>query len=364
MVMSKRFLCIKVRRLIPVLAGPRFGDNMAVTKRLAAIFASGLLLGAAALAGAKKTPHTASPPMPDEPQTSVPAPQPVPEKPKEQKEQKEPNPGVPPMQPVGLTSRHLAIFAAGLLLIAAFVAAAWMIWSRDLSLVRRQPKTSVAAPQFAACPSLPAVASAGERDGKFPLQADVSGLIAADIASFIVIGKEATSEGRPRDAEVAFLMACRVADKLKGDGSVESADARYELGSHYAKVALDGGSAAAANSAELLRRAEFLYADGSQAYLATYGQAHEKTRFAAAGLAAVRQKLTQVQPAPVLVPKLATGNDGSEKLPKPTLPGAGTALTGNPLPATDAEVKTRQDSPVIKDCPEAVATLGLCNSGN
>ncbi|MDB5869938.1 MAG: hypothetical protein JWP96_2270 [Polaromonas sp.] len=142
----------------------------------------------------------------------------------------------------------------------------------------------------------PAVAAAGEKDGRFPLQEDVSGLMAADIASFIVVGKEAAAAGRPRDAEVAFLMSCRLADKLKGADSVESADAKYQLGAHYARVALDGGLAAGANRAEVLRRAERLYAGSLSSYAAHYGQAHEKSRFASQGLASVRQTLAQAEP--------------------------------------------------------------------
>lgn len=215
----------------------------------------------------------------------------------------------------------------------------------------------------------PAAAAASEKDGHFPLQADVSGLIAADIASFIVIGREAAAAGRPRDAEAAFLMSCRVADKLTGAASIESADAKFHLGSHYTRLALDGGVAAGAKPAALLRRAEPLYLDSLQTYIANYGEADETSRLAAESLAALRQTLAQVenmQPAPVLALERVTSTGALEKMQKPALPGVstGAALTMSPLPVTEAEVKTSENLSVFKKCPEAVATLGLCNPGN
>ena len=270
------------------------------------------------------------------------------------------------------------------MLTAMALAAVWMTRDPALSSVPGKPKTSVAAaPQpvapasqkLATCPLQPAVVMASEQDGQFPLQAEVAGLIAADIATFIVLGKEAAAAGRPRDAEVAFLMSCRVAHKLKGPDSVESADAKYQLGSHYARLALGGGLAAGADRAELLSRAEILYADSLHTYATRYGEADEKSRFAAQGLASVRQTVAQAQkvqpvpepppapaPAHLPAPDLASGTKGPEKPPQPAPPGAGIALTVSPEPATDATVKIRPDSSAVKKCLPAVATLGLCNS--
>ena len=252
-----------------------------------------------------------------------------------------------------------------------------MTWGPTLSPEAGGPKTNdAAAPppvapasqQLSACPLEPAVVAASKDDGRFPLQAGVSGLIAADIASFIVIGNEAVAAGRPRDAEAAFLMSCRVADKLGGAGSVGSADAKYHLGSHYARLAHDGGVAAAADRAELLGRAEPLLQDSLQTYVANYGQAHEKSQLAAQGLAGVRQVLPQAQkvqdvpaPAPVPVSESARDTGGPEKLPPPAPPGAGTAQPASPSPTTGAKVETRQDSTAAKKCSQAVAILGLCN---
>lgn len=158
---------------------------------------------------------------------------------------------------------------------------------------------AVAAPHVA-CPAQPAARVSAAGDGRVRLQAEVSARTQADAAAFILAGKEAAASGRPRDAEVDFLMACRIADKLQGPDRLPAADARYQLGRHYANLALAGP--AAANRGELLRRAEVLYADSARTYVANHGEAHEKSRFAAEGLARVRQTLAQdaKQGAPAL----------------------------------------------------------------
>ena len=190
------------------------------------------------------------------------------------------------------------------MLSAAALVAAWMTLHESVSSASSRLKTSSSAMlagvpasrPFVACPMQPAVPVAGEKDGQFPLQVDVSGLIAADIASFLAIGKGAAATGQLRDAEVAFLMACRTADTLKGADSVESAEAKSQLGAHYARLAVPADPA---SRAQLLRQAELLYADSSHTYLVTHGQADERARFAAEGLAAVRQRLAHGDPVPL-----------------------------------------------------------------
>ncbi|CAN5373717.1 hypothetical protein BH10PSE16_BH10PSE16_03070 [soil metagenome] len=241
-----------------------------------------------------------------------------------------------PPPPTALTSRQVAVFILGLLLGAVVVAGAWMLREAATSPAPFMPETGMAPPQpvaqaaqqlqFAPCPMQPTVAPADGKDGQFPLQSDVSGLIAADIGSFMLLGKEAAVAGRPRDAEVALLMSCRVADKLKGGDSVESADARYQLGAHYARLALEGAAAgsAAASHTELLERAQRLYADSLQAYVAHYGETHEKSQLATQGLAAVKQaQADTVQPAPEKpAPKTAAKTAASPEPARPARQGS------------------------------------------
>ena len=152
-------------------------------------------------------------------------------------------------------------------------------------------RTPVAQRQF--CPIGPLLAAANEKDGQLLPLAEVTGKGSADIASSLTGGKEAAAAGRRRDAEVAFLTACRIADAVKGPSSVEAADARYQLGWHYANVAGIPGPAPAEERAQLLKRAEAFYADSHQSYTARLGAEHEKTRFASQGLDAARQRLAQ-----------------------------------------------------------------------
>jgi len=110
----------------------------------------------------------------------------------------------------------------------------------------------------AACPLQPAAPTTGRTDGRFQMPAELQNYGPSDVGAFMVIGKEAAAEGRLRDAEIAFLMACRVADRFKGAESTESANARAQLALHYETlVRLDGPPAAAARG-ELQRRAELL----------------------------------------------------------------------------------------------------------
>ena len=198
------------------------------------------------------------------------------------------------------------VFVLGLLLGAVVIAGAWWMLKDPVSSpVAQTPARSVpAAPArapLAACPAQPTTPAAGKKDGQYVLPADLSDMTVANIAPFIVVGKEAAAAGRPRDAEVAFLMSCRVADTLKGRDSVEAADAKYQLGWLYSRIALEGGStsgAAGANRPEMLKRAELMFSDSVLAYRARYGEGHEKSRFAAEGLALIQQTLARTQSGP------------------------------------------------------------------
>jgi len=114
------------------------------------------------------------------------------------------------------------------------------------------------------------------------------------VAPLIQAGKEAAASGQRRDAEVAFLTACRIADAVNGPASVESADARYQLGRHYAGVVeSSAGSAPEAERQQLRQLAQAFYTDSLQGYRARLGEKHEKSVFAAEGLEALQQRSTQ-----------------------------------------------------------------------
>jgi len=208
---------------------------------------------------------------------------------------------------MAITWRHGAIFASGLLLGAAVT---WLLYA-SLAPYKTAPAAApapveqaaavaeaVAPPaeslRSASCMMPPALPVSGVKDGKYVLKADLSANKATDVATFVVFGKEAAAAGRSRDAEVAFLMSCRLADQFKGKDSAESADAKYQLGRLYAQAAL---GAADARRAELDRRSELLYSESLRTYLTVYGQSHEKTRFATDGLERLKQAVAQTHGA-------------------------------------------------------------------
>ena len=273
---------------------------------------------------------------------------------------------------MNISPRQVKVFIFGILVGALTVGGAWMALGSRAPSPSDATKTSGAAPrsaatatgasarQRAACPAQTATTSAGGSDGQFEVQTNLSSKTAADIAAYLTVGKETAAAGRPRDAEVSFLMSCLVADKLKGSDSVEAADARYQLGRHYATVALVEGPAATANRPELLKRSEFLYAQSLQTYLARFGEGHERSRFAAEGLATVRQLSGQGSGAPAA--PAATGPDKPAQTAVATAstePGR-TAQQSSPMPSQpiqqNAPVASQSVAPPVQQpAQEAVA---------
>jgi hypothetical protein len=285
-----------------------------------------------------------------------------------------PVPPSPRRPPSAVTLQQAALVVFGILLGAA--AAVWLLRAPHApffggsrlqlgaatpqlpSVAQRQmgappaPKTAaVALPPPASCPAQAAVRQAGDKDGQYVLQSSVEAKTAADIPAFILAGKEAAAGGRSRDAEIAFLMACRVADSIKGSDSVESADARYQLGRHYATLATTGG-ASGANRTELLRRAEMLYSDSLASYQQKYGATHEKSRFAAEGLAGV----LQVAAGQGSAPKVAAAAQAASTPPAGTAraPTPPAAVAAAPAPASVPVPAARPaPAPVIAAAPPA-----------
>lgn len=140
------------------------------------------------------------------------------------------------------------------------------------------------------------VSAAGREDGLLPLDKDLQGRSASAVTTLLTTGKEAAAAGKQRDAETAFLMACRSAETLKND-AIPLADAHYQLGRHYAQVA---ASPNAANRDEMLKRAQALYGSALQAYTTHRGADHERTRFAREGLQSLQQMAGGALPAPAV----------------------------------------------------------------
>lgn len=186
--------------------------------------------------------------------------------------------------------RQALVFGGGLLLGAGVVTAA-IFWGKDLPTappaVAAQQQLISAAGSANACPEEPLLAAAGERDGQFGTRIDVTDKTVTDVIAYIGVGGETAAQGRPRDAEVALLTACRIATGVAGPASVELAEATYQLARHYTAAAAAG--APPEQRGALLQRAEALFSQSRDLYAARYGQPHEKTRLAAAGLTLAKQ---------------------------------------------------------------------------
>ena len=242
-----------------------------------------------------------------------------------------------------VTLRHGAIFVSGLLL---GVAATWLLRASPAPdktapapapVEKAAPKAeAVAVPavslRSASCRMPPVLPVSDAKDGQYVLKADLSTNKATHAGTFVVLGKEAAAGGRFRDAEVAFLMSCRLAGQFKGEDSAESADARYQLGRLYAQATL---GAAGPRRAELDRRAELLYSESLRTYLAVYGPSHEKTRFAEEGLARLKQAVAQID--------RAAAPPGAAKNPA-SAPRAAAAPPASP-PQKDSVAKAEPPAP-------------------
>ena len=64
---------------------------------------------------------------------------------------------------------------------------------------------------------------------------------------------------------------------------------------------------------------------------------------------------------PVQPPQKSVGATPSSVAPSVAQSSAGAARTVPPLPVTDAQIKPRQALPIVNECSQAVATLGLCS---
>ena len=243
---------------------------------------------------------------------------------------------------------QVGFFAAGLAIGAVATA---MIVLGPYSPVRKKAEARPAAVQPTAaayrgadCPLEPAATAAGLKDGRYRMPADLAGYAATDFNAFIVMGNEAAAAGRPHDAEIAYLMACRVAERFKGAGSLAAADARFELARHYGNLANAAGPASP-DCGELLRRAEMMYSDSLHLYRASYGAGHDKVRQAEQGLVSVRQIL-MAQAG--IVPGAAAAQPTTDAAAAPVAPRAA------PNEARDDAV-VRPEPPAARPRPTAVA---------
>lgn len=249
-----------------------------------------------------------------------------------------------------LRSRQGLVFAAGLLIGIATGAGLLLGLqhadpaSRLLAsaIAQPAPASATATPHAASCrfdPLLPA--DAAKQDGRFRMQADVTQASASDVPAYLSVANDAAAQGRVRDAELAYIVSCRMAGQVAGADSPELGDAKYQLASLYLKAA--AVPARDLPFEEVRQRAETLFGESVDVYGMKLGIEHEKTRLAVAGLSSIRQA---VEPghAPHSVPRELLLARAAEYQ----------AIAGL-LPAKKARPKPVEEAPAARD--EAVAVV-------
>lgn len=199
------------------------------------------------------------------------------------------------------------------------------------------------------CSFAPIVPAANREDGLLPLDRELQGRTAASVSTLILTGKEFAAAGKRRDAETAFLMACRSAEAVKDD-AVPLADAHYQLARHYAQVA---ATPDVARREEMVQRAKTLYASSLQAFRAAKGEDHEKTRFARQGLETLEQAVAAPAPEPAM-DAILTAKESLRAAELAKVAGAPPAPKAVPVakaaPAVKAEPAVKVE-PVAKEEP-------------
>lgn len=166
-----------------------------------------------------------------------------------------------------------------------------------------RPTAIVPAPEetvASTCPSQPLAAARDPEDGRFMLRAALTPAAPTDPAAFLTVAREAAQEGRMRDAEVALMAACHVAEKSSGVRSAPVADVKSEMGQHYVALAAREHTDAVRDG--LLQRASTLFTESASTYASALGKNASKTRMAEQRLAALRDPEVKLpEPAPVVV---------------------------------------------------------------
>jgi hypothetical protein len=232
---------------------------------------------------------------------------------------------------MGVPWRAVGIFISGAALGAA--GGGWAVYENaDALQEAARPRQAALEPmrQEAPCPGAMTLPASANDDASFQLIDANAGHKPSDVHAFIRIGKEAAASGRPRDAELAFIMACRVASR-PGTDPVLLADAKYQLARHFDESAAgrDPGFAK-----DLRRRARVLYGDSVRIYAVRLGDRHEKTNFASNALANLDTPAASEMQPPVVASARANDTRISGAAAAPT-PAPAATPAQRPRPSFD-----------------------------
>lgn len=152
----------------------------------------------------------------------------------------------------------------------------------------------VAAP--AACDLEPLITPGSAQDGRATTEHPFPGDARAKAKVFLRQAETAAAQGRPRDAEVALLAACRENDKASGRPTVPLARVLGKLGDRY--VAAAGAEESPMLRGQLMARARHVVRLSAQAYATTLGPNASRSRMARERLASLEQELVAAADAP------------------------------------------------------------------
>jgi hypothetical protein len=171
-----------------------------------------------------------------------------------------------------------------------------------------QPASLPVAAPAQHCEFAPMLPLSGPDDGRFLLEPPLAARPTARHAAFLQVARDASQAGHYRDAEVALIVACRLAARASPSPTVPLADVQALLGQYYAAAGL--AQPAGAERAALLARARDLLARSSETYAQALGRHASKTRLARERLAALPDDdggETTQQASPRLETVLASG---------------------------------------------------------
>jgi hypothetical protein len=140
------------------------------------------------------------------------------------------------------------------------------------------------------CPAQALAPAHGAADGRFALEAALASGAGVEPSAYVSVAREAAQHGRLRDAEVALLAACHLAEKASGSHSVQVADLKSQMAQQYA--ALASAEPAGGTRDGLLQRASTLLSESAITYSAALGREASKTRVAEQRLASLRDPAT------------------------------------------------------------------------
>jgi uncharacterized protein YecT (DUF1311 family) len=179
-------------------------------------------------------------------------------------------------------------------------------------------------PDSVACPSSPVVVAAPGTDGRASFEGTTNA------SASIVKGKEAAAAGLDRDAEAAFLAACKVPVPAGDEkANLLRADAMYNLARHYASLAEEGAS----HRDELLKRASTLLEHSLAVYQSQLGQSNEKVKFALQAIAAIREEPKQAAAQEERVAAVSRPEQPEAGKAAPPTPPAKPAIVARPRAA-------------------------------